>query len=69
MISEVPRRMPRSEISSIIAMGGDTSAMLGIPSHRLRRDRGLGPRTSRQLFIDFFGIYYSCRFIIAGARK
>uniref|UniRef100_F1KSX3 Serine/threonine-protein kinase N2 n=1 Tax=Ascaris suum TaxID=6253 RepID=F1KSX3_ASCSU len=46
VISEVPRRMPRSEISSIIAMGGDTSAMLGIPSHRLRRDRGLGPRTS-----------------------
>uniref|UniRef100_A0A914ZN82 non-specific serine/threonine protein kinase n=1 Tax=Parascaris univalens TaxID=6257 RepID=A0A914ZN82_PARUN len=38
--------MPRSEISSLIAMGGDTSAMLGIPSHRLRRDRGLGPRSS-----------------------
>uniref|UniRef100_A0A9J2PE90 Protein kinase C n=1 Tax=Ascaris lumbricoides TaxID=6252 RepID=A0A9J2PE90_ASCLU len=47
VISEVPRRMPRSEISSIIAMGGDTSAMLGIPSHRLRRDRGLAVRMSQ----------------------
>uniref|UniRef100_A0A183UZ47 REM-1 domain-containing protein n=1 Tax=Toxocara canis TaxID=6265 RepID=A0A183UZ47_TOXCA len=44
LISEVPRRMPRPEISSIIAMGGDTSAMIGM---RGRRDRGLGPRTSR----------------------
>lgn len=44
LMVDIPRRLPRPEISSMIAIGGDNVSGL---SQKSRSTRGLGPRSSR----------------------
>ncbi|MFH4982241.1 hypothetical protein AB6A40_008950 [Gnathostoma spinigerum] len=46
LLSEIPGRSPRPEVSSIIAMGADPSAVLGAINQKSKSARGIGPRTS-----------------------
>ncbi|VDK36162.1 unnamed protein product [Gongylonema pulchrum] len=51
LMVDIPRRLPRPEISSMIAIGGDSLSGF---SQKSRNTRGLGPRTARfaQRFFD-----------------
>ncbi|VDM96885.1 unnamed protein product [Thelazia callipaeda] len=46
LMVDIPRRLPRPEVSSMIAVGGDSLSGF---SQQKRNSRGLGPRTSRAI--------------------
>lgn len=50
---DIPRRLPRAEVSSVVAIGGD--GLSGF-TQRTRGTRGSGPRASRYAVV-FFSLF------------
>lgn len=48
---DIPRRLPRTEVSSVVAVAGDGLSGL---TQKTRNTRGSGPRTSRYFLFHYF---------------